>query len=85
MRFLLRIAFIFILFSTVMSIVRSLFGAAQARTSMREAEQEPERPSISSHLVKDPVCGTYIPEETAIRAKNTFFCSEECRRKYRTS
>jgi YHS domain-containing protein len=33
-------------------------------------------------LVKDPVCGTYVPADTAIQAKGEFFCSEDCRGKF---
>ena len=36
----------------------------------------------SGRAVKDPVCGMYIPDTTEFRAKDAFFCSEECRRKY---
>jgi hypothetical protein len=41
------------------------------------------RTTEAAHLVKDPVCGTYIPQATAIQAGDQFFCSEECRRKYK--
>jgi hypothetical protein len=39
--------------------------------------------SDAEHLVKDPVCGTYVPQANAIEAGGQFFCSEECRRKFR--
>jgi uncharacterized protein len=36
--------------------------------------------------MKDPVCGTYVPAETALTARSDsgpeYFCSEECRRKF---
>lgn len=35
-------------------------------------------------MKKDPVCGTYIPENQAIRYKDFYFCSEECKEKFRT-
>ncbi len=38
-------------------------------------------------MKKDPVCGTYIPENQALKYKNNsetyYFCSEECKQKYR--
>jgi uncharacterized protein len=38
-------------------------------------------------LVKDPVCGTYVPRAKALVAgaggETQFFCSEECRDRYR--
>ncbi|WP_462324996.1 transcriptional regulator [Desulfoplanes sp.] len=37
-------------------------------------------------MVKDPICGTYVPKDTDIRVKNGnevhCFCSYECRDKY---
>lgn len=66
MRFLIRVLVIFVLISAGLSIIRSLFAAAP----------RPQR------LVKDPVCGTYVPEDTALRAGENFFCSEECRGKF---
>jgi YHS domain-containing protein len=35
-------------------------------------------------MKKDPVCGTYIPENQAIRYKDNFFCSEKCKEKFKT-
>lgn len=37
-------------------------------------------------LVKDPVCGTYVPLKSAVSAirdgKTVYFCSENCRKTY---
>lgn len=37
-------------------------------------------------LVKDPVCGVYVPVKTALSTtmdgKRVYFCSENCRKKY---
>ena len=37
-------------------------------------------------MVKDEICDTYIPKDTALRefheGEEHFFCSEDCRRKY---
>lgn len=42
---------------------------------------------VQGVMVKDEVCGTYIPREDALResrgGEEHFFCSEECRRKFR--
>ena len=41
----------------------------------------------SEDLVKDPQCGTYVPQSEAVKSsiggEEHFFCSEECRNKYR--
>ncbi len=42
---------------------------------------------LDSEMVKDPQCKTYIPKDSAIRARiagrNYYFCSKECMRKFR--
>jgi len=43
-------------------------------------------PSESVHMERDPVCGTYVVAERAIRlsdgARDVYFCSAACRDKY---
>ncbi|MFC2145972.1 YHS domain-containing protein [Acidobacteriota bacterium] len=38
-------------------------------------------------MKKDPICGTYIPENQALKYKaggeTHYFCSEECQNKFR--
>ena len=45
-----------------------------------------QSPKAIEEMKKDPVCGTYIPENQAIkyRRNNTtyYFCSEECKQKF---
>jgi YHS domain-containing protein len=45
-----------------------------------------QSPKAIEEMKKDPVCGTYIPENQAIRYRrnNTtyYFCSEECKKKF---
>ncbi len=44
-----------------------------------------DRPAVDD-LVKDPVCGVYVPVKTAISTivdgKQVYFCSENCRKRY---
>ena len=74
MRFLIRVLLVFLVISAALSLVRGLFAPS--------SPSRPVRPTSAGRLVKDPVCGTYIPEETALRADDQFFCSEECRKKF---
>jgi len=41
---------------------------------------------VSGMMVKDEVCGTYLPKEDALIEKEKgrihYFCSEECRREF---
>lgn len=45
--------------------------------------------SIRGVMVKDEMCGTYIPKEEAVRevrdGREHFFCSEGCRKKFLNS
>ena len=75
-RVLFRLLLIFAAVYAALSVVRGFLGAPSARL----------RPSTAGgRLVKDPVCGTYILEQTAIQARDQFFCSEECRGKFLAS
>jgi hypothetical protein len=74
MRLLIRLfAIVFVIFS-VLSFIRRLFPPS--------VPEQQRRVSSTGHLVKDPVCGMYIPQDTAFRAKDQFFCSEACMRKF---
>lgn len=49
--------------------------------------RKPHPQKSLEEMKKDPVCGTYLPENQAIRYKSGgetyFFCSEECQQKFR--
>jgi len=81
MRFFIRVLLLFFIITAVLSVLRGAFSTSPQRP--RRAPEEPRRRAgTSARLVKDPVCGTYVPESSAIRAGDLFFCSEECRGKY---
>jgi hypothetical protein len=77
MRFLLRLFAIFVVVYTALTALRRI---AALLTPGRSGSSQ--RSVSGGRLVKDPVCGTYIPAETAVQAHGQFFCGEECRRKY---
>jgi len=70
------IAFVIYIAFVVLRIVRAL----------KQAARNP-RPAASRQkvLVKDEVCGTYLPQDEALhevrRGRDVYFCSEDCRRK----
>jgi YHS domain-containing protein len=73
----LRIILLLIVIRLVMRFVMGLFqGLAPDPRRARMDRPEP--------LVRDPVCGTYVPRARALTAGSgdrvQFFCSEECRR-----
>jgi uncharacterized protein len=53
----------------------------------RPRPQTPERREVRGVMVKDEICGTYIPREEALTefrdGVEHHFCSEECRRKFK--
>ena len=77
MRFLLRVIGLFVALYAGLSMVRRLLAALTPAGHVTGATA-----GSAGHLVKDPVCGTYVPEGTAIRAGDQFFCSEDCRSKW---
>ena len=80
MRFLLRLVGMLVIIYAGLSIVRRLLGAFTPAGPVGEV-QSPST-SAAGHLVKDPVCGTYVPEATALKHGEHFFCSEACRQKF---
>ena len=71
MRFLLRVFIVLMVVFAGLSAIRRLLG------STFPARPQPGGPAPAGHLVKDPVCGMYVPQTTALRAGDQFFCSEE--------
>jgi uncharacterized protein len=61
----------------VMGLVQGLSGPASGSRSARPPSQP---------LVRDPVCGTYVPRSSALTARSggatLYFCSEHCREAY---
>ncbi|MCK5057025.1 MAG: hypothetical protein KAT34_10240 [Candidatus Aminicenantes bacterium] len=75
----LRIALLALL---VYFLYRILFKNEGFKFFKKRKKQHPRK--RLEGLKKDPVCGTYIPENQAIRYKDQYFCSEECKEKYQT-
>jgi hypothetical protein len=73
MRFLIRALVVFFVISAMLSIVRGLLAPSKSKK---------ERQQVRGKLTKDPVCGTYVAEASALNANGSFFCSEDCRRKF---
>jgi YHS domain-containing protein len=68
----------------VFLFLRIARGLKQARG---QAGPQPPRP-VESVMVKDEVCGTYIPRDEALTeirdGREHYFCSEECRRRLKS-
>jgi uncharacterized protein len=59
-------------------------GVPLFRIKRKEHKPHPQKPL--EEMKKDPICGTYIPENQALKYKaggeTHFFCSEECKKKF---
>lgn len=53
----------------------------------RRIERARGERELEDEMVKDPCCETYIPKDSAIRARidgrDHYFCSKECLRKFK--
>jgi len=63
-------------------ILYKLFMGDRGRKRDQEAELKKKK-AATGEMVKDPVCGTYVPADADIRARDGnkvyAFCSYECR------
>jgi len=75
------------------SILRSIFGSSNNGSSSNTPRQSsaPAQPTViaGGELMKDPVCGTYVSTVGSVSQKVDgqvmYFCSTECRDKYRAA
>jgi YHS domain-containing protein len=76
---LLLIAFLIYVAFLILRLIRAVRRAARGPRPAAGREKA---------LVKDEVCGTYLPRDEALHdvrhGRDVYFCSEECRRKSRT-
>ena len=70
----------FLIILLIVRIVVRFFASASRRPATTRRPQTPER--VGGTLVRDPQCGTYLPESHAIGAHGLFFCSTTCRDKW---
>ncbi len=72
----------FLIFFVAAFILYKLFTGDRKRKQTEEVETK-KRMAATGEMVKDPVCGTYVPADADIRArvgdKVYAFCSYECR------
>lgn len=77
------ILIVLLLIFVVRALLRLANGVAQGLYG-RRGDGVPER---GVHMVRDPVCGTYVIPERAVALvegrREIFFCSAGCRDKYR--
>jgi YHS domain-containing protein len=85
---LLRIILPLLLLLLARALLRSLFAARKTAVSQKP-RAEPPAAQPGAELKKDPVCGTYVSTATGISrtfgGQAVYFCSKECRDKYRVA
>ena len=88
---MIRIAVYLLLAIIVISLLRSIIGiVVKGFGSVLEAGSngQPKQPvTPGGELKRDPICGTYVSTATALRktsgGETVYFCSTECRDKFR--
>ncbi len=82
----MRILIILGLFVLLFYMLRGLFRPRGVRRSPQGSRSGVGGRRSGTELVRDPYCDTYIPVDTAFRARmggrDHFFCSEECMNHY---
>ncbi len=79
MKFLFFLAIIIIGYLALKKYVSGLFP--------KDPGQAKPKPPITDELVKDPICGVYVPKKEAIvygkGGKLYYFCCEKCLKEFR--
>lgn len=83
----LRLIFPLLIFLLLWRIVRSVYAAFRVAMSSQSDSPRPRSVPSGGELKKDPVCGTYVSTATGltrnVEGNVVYFCSKECRDKYR--
>jgi len=86
--FILKLIVPLIIFLVVRYVLRNVFGAFQSNQADGKPQVRTEVPA-GGELKKDPVCGTYVAATAGIthqiKGQTVYFCSKECRDKYRAA
>lgn len=79
MRFLIFLGLLILLYY----LVKGWISPSKPRRTERSGGEW----EVDSEMVKDPHCKTYIPKDSAIRARiaggEYYFCSKECMRRFK--
>jgi len=80
LRFIITLLLVYLFYRLVSSI---LFPK---RKTTRFPGQPPSGNKVIDEMVKDPVCGVYVPKREAVTASSKgetiYFCSPKCRQRY---
>ena len=83
-----RIIFFLIVFLFLRALLKGIFAGVRSAGVQSRGPQPPDVPA-GGELKKDPVCGTYVSVAGSlsqnVKGEVVYFCSEECRKKYRAA
>jgi YHS domain-containing protein len=84
MRLLLRLGAVLVVLLAAMSILRGILSSSQSGSADAGPDRGPRSSGATTgKLVRDPVCGTYIPASGSLSVRSgdetLCFCSEACR------
>ena len=85
MGWILRLLLFMLLITVVLrSAYRFLYGVIEGAGMDSPRVSHRRRTQVTGHMVKDPVCGTYVVQGRALTAvrngETAWFCSAECQR-----
>lgn len=85
----LRLLLVFFFFLALSYVLKNLFHSFIKGLGPEGGSKERGKVKNEVHggdMVKDPVCGLYLPKDMAIRkvirGREFYFCSEECKRRF---
>ena len=88
-RLLQFIAFLFVVRYVFRALSRWLGGAERQQVGGQSPGGGAMKPIYRGQMVRDPVCGVFVPRERAIEERQDgevrHFCCEECRQAFRVS
>ena len=83
MSFILR----FLLMLTIGYVLYKVLWKGEPLFRIKRKQHKPHPQKPLEEMKKDPICGTYIPENQALKYRSGgethYFCSEECKNKFR--
>jgi YHS domain-containing protein len=84
LRFILLSLFVTLIVRALLSVFRAAISGATPPPARRQSGP----PDRGVQMVRDPVCGTFLPPASAVSLVERggairYFCSEKCREKYK--
>ena len=84
--YVLDVIFTLVVIRAIWKLLSGISIGMSVNTAEPRRSREAGVPAQGVHMVKDPVCGTYVVPDRAVSAiisrQTVYFCSTECRDKY---